>query len=740
MKLVIVESPTKAKTIQKFLGKSYSVQSSFGHVRDLPVSKLGVDVDHDFAPSYVVPTKAKKTVSELKALAKKADTIYFATDEDREGEAISWHLANILKVEPKDVERVAFHEITEHAIKEAFSHPRHLDENLVDAQQARRILDRLVGYKLSPLLWRKITKGLSAGRVQSVAVRLIVDREREITAFKPDEYWTIEAQLSGDAVNFGAKLWSINDKKLEKLDIKTKEDADKILGDLKGAEFKVADIEEKDVKRSPGAPYRTSTLQQDANRKLNMSAKASMMFAQRLYEIGFITYMRTDSENLSEKFIGEADEFIKKEYGSEYATGGRTYATKNKGAQEAHEAVRATDPTRTPDSVKNELEPDQLRLYDLIWRRSVGSQMADAVLESTRIDIEAINQEINKSKNQNNNYIFRATGSVVKFPGFLALTKEEPAEGLLPKVKVGEKLNADSVEGKQHFTEPPPRFSDASLVKIMEENGIGRPSTYAPTIATIVDRNYVERIEGRRLKPTELAFLVNDLLVEHFPEIVDFAFTAKKEAEFDEIAEGKIGWVPVIREFWEPFAANLAKKEIEIKREDIIQETTTEVCDKCSKPMSVKFGRFGKFLACTGYPECKNTKPMGGEKQIEIPEESKKCPTCGADTVIKRGRFGPFIACSKYPECKTIINIEKKVGVKCPKCGEGDLVERKSKRGKPFYSCNKYPKCEFALWSKPTGEKCPKCQSLLVHAKKGVIGCSSKECDYTLETPENSSV
>jgi DNA topoisomerase-1 len=725
MKLVIVESPTKAKTISKYLGRGFSVQSSFGHIRDLPVSKLGVDVEHDFAPSYIVPTKAKKIASELKALAKKSDEIYFATDEDREGEAISWHLAAILGVKPEDVKRVTFHEITEHAIKEAFKKPRELDVNLVDAQQARRILDRLVGYKLSPLLWKKIAKGLSAGRVQSVAVRIIVEREREIQAFKADEYWTIEAQLSVDAATIGAKLWSIAGKKLEKLDIKTKDEADKILATLKGAKFAVADVEEKTVRRSPPAPYRTSTLQQDANRKLNMSAKQSMMLAQRLYETGHITYMRTDSENLSPKFIAEAEEFITATYGKEYATvGGRVYTTKNKGAQEAHEAIRATDPTHTPESLKGEIEPDQMRLYDLIWRRSVGSQMADAELEATRIDIEA------------NAHMFRATGSVIKFPGFLALNKDDQEEGILPKLTVGQAMKAESVEGKQHFTEPPPRFSDASLVKILEEHGIGRPSTYAPTIATIVDRNYVERIEGRRLKPTELAFLVNDLLVKHFPQIVDLEFTAKEEAQFDEIAEGKIGWVPVIREFWEPFAANLAIKETEIKREDIVTETTTEVCAKCGKPMAVKFGRFGKFLACTGYPECKGTKQLGGGPEIEIPEESKKCPTCGADTIIKRGRFGPFIACSRYPECKTIIGIEKKTGVKCPKCGEGDIIERKSKRGKPFYACNKYPKCEFALWSKPTGEKCPTCSSLLVHAKKGLIACSNKECEYKKEVEE----
>jgi len=729
MKLVIVESPTKAKTISKFLGKSFSVQSSFGHIRDLPVSKLGVDVDHDFEPSYIVPTKAKKVATELKALAKKSDEIYFATDEDREGEAISWHLAHLLKVDPTEVKRVTFHEITEDAIKEAFQHPRALDINLVDAQQARRILDRLVGYKLSPLLWKKVAKGLSAGRVQSVSVRIIVEREREIQAFKPQEYWSIEAQLKKDTSEiFTAKLFSIKDKKLDKLDISNKEQADAILKDVEKAMYTVADVETKTVRRSPSGPYRTSTLQQDANRKLNMSAKATMMIAQHLYEgkdigaegsVGLITYMRTDSENLSPKFLAEADEFIKKTYGKEYATGGRTHATKNKGAQEAHEAIRPTSAMRTPDSIKEHLSNDEYRLYDLIWRRAVASQMKEAELMATRIDINA-----------GVDYLFRATGSVVSFPGYLAVSREELSEGLLPKVEKNDELTAVHVEGKQHFTEPPARYSDASLVKALEEHGIGRPSTYAPTIATITERGYVERIENRRLKPTDLAFVVNDLLVKHFPEIVDLEFTAKKEKEFDEIAEGKIGWVPVIRDFYEPFAKNLATKEQEIRREDVVTETTDEKCEKCGKPMSVKFGRFGKFLACTGYPECKNTKPMPGEQVFEIPPESQKCPTCGSPTVVKRGRFGPFIACSKYPECKTIIKIEKKTGVQCPKCKQGDIVERKSKRGRPFYSCNRYPECDFALWSKPTGETCPKCSSLLVFGKNNTKNCSNKECDY----------
>ncbi|MFH0927928.1 MAG: type I DNA topoisomerase, partial [bacterium] len=571
--------------------------------------------------------------------------------------------------------------------------------------------------------------GLSAGRVQSVAVRIMVEREREILAFKPEEYWTIEALVKNKAAEeFGTKLWSIGGKKLEKLDIKNKAEADKIVTGIQGQELKVADLESKKVSRTPPSPHRTSTLQQDANHKLYFSAKQTMMLAQNLYEgielgsegsVGLITYMRTDSENLSPKFLSEADAYITKEFGKEYATGGRTFETKNKGAQEAHEAIRPTSAARSPELVKPFLSDDQFKLYELIWKRAMASQMANAELLSERIDIAAGPE-----------YILRATGSTIVFPGFLALSAEEPGEGILPKVELGEKLNLVKVEGVEHATEPPARFSDATLVKALEEHGIGRPSTYAPTIATIIDRGYVERFEKRRLKPTELAFIVNDLLVKHFPEIVDLEFTAKMENEFDEIALGKLGWVPIIKDFYGPFAANLKAKESEIKREDVIIDKTDEVCEKCGKPMAVKMGRFGKFLACTGFPDCKNTKQMPGAATIEIPEESKKCPNCGAPTSVRQGRFGPFISCTRYPECKTIIKIEKKTGVVCPKCEKGEIIERHSKRSKPFYGCNRYPDCDFVVWSKPTGEKCPTCQSLLVLAKGGSLACSSKECDY----------
>lgn len=728
--LIIVESPTKAKTIARFLGKDFVVKSSFGHVRDLPKSKLGVDLEHDFKPQYVVPLTAKKNVTDLVKTTKTADTVYFATDEDREGEAISWHLAEVLKANPKKIKRITFHEITEEAINEALAHPRSLDTKMVDAQQARRILDRLVGYKLSPFLWRKVARGLSAGRVQSVAVRLIVEREREIQAFKTEEYWTIEATLGvkGDG-QFVARLHAVDGATLEKMAIKTADDASIFVKDLETAGYRIARLEQKAVRRSPPPPFTTSTLQQDANRKLGMSAKQIMMLAQQLYEgvdlpgegsVGLITYMRTDSVNLSEKFITEAGGYLTKNLGAEYAVA-RRFKTKSKTAQEAHEAIRPTAAARTPDSIKKKLTPQQAKLYDLIWRRAIASQMSDAELEATTIDVEA---------KSNKTYTLRATGSVVRFPGFLKVTPESQKDNLLPAVAENDALDLKGVEPRQHFTEPPARYSDASLVKALEEFGIGRPSTYAPTISTIIDRGYVERIEARRLKPKDVAFMVNDLLVEHFPRVVDFEFTAKMEEDLDEIADGKKPWVPVIRDFWEPFAALLKEKEQEISKKEVTEEATDVVCDKCGKPMVIKMGRFGKFLACTGYPECKNTKPLAGDGKTaaEPVMTEEPCPECGKPMQIVEGRFGKYLKCSNAPTCPGKKPLEKKTGVTCPKCGEGDIIEKRSRRGKTFYSCNRYPKCDFALWSKPTGEKCPRCESLMVYGAKDTTRCSNKEC------------
>lgn len=739
--LVIVESPTKAKTISKFLGKNYTVKSSFGHIRDLPKSKLGVDVEHGFEPQYLVSRDKLAIVKELKEAAKKSDHILFASDEDREGEAISFHLANVLDIAPEKAERITFHEITKAAIEHAIEHPRSLDMQLVNAQQARRVLDRLVGYNLSPFLWRKVAKGLSAGRVQSVAVRLVVEREREIKAFNPEEYWTLEALFKApdSKDDFAAKLHAIGGKKLDKFDLKTKEQLDELVKKLASAQYKITSVEEKPTHRSPLAPFTTSTLQQEANNVLGFSSKQTMRLAQQLYEgveigggsqVGLVTYMRTDAVNLSTKFLEDAKAVIGAEYGQKYQLSEpRFFKNKNKNAQEAHEAIRPTEASRTPDELKPFLEPAQYRLYNLIWRRAVGTQMADAELLSKTVDIESSTA-----------HTFRATGQTVVFDGFLKLFPEKTKENALPKLVEGEKVDCTSLTPEQHFTEPPARYSDATLVKALEEFGIGRPSTYAPTLATIEDRGYVERDEKKRLCPKEIAYLVIDLLVEHFPQIVDFQFTATMEQNLDDIAEGTKDWQPVIATFYHPFKENLDIKDKEISKKALTEEATDEVCDKCGKPMVVKVGRFGKFLACTGYPECKSTKPFGDEAKEQLPAElsQEKCEKCGKPMVVKRGRFGSFLGCSGYPECKNLKAIEKKIGVPCPKCKQGELVQKKSKRGKIFFSCNRYPDCDQAFWEKPTGEVCPKCSQLLVFAAKGMLKCSSKECDFKKEAPEKS--
>lgn len=732
--LVIVESPTKAKTIARFLGKGWRVESSFGHIRDLPKSKIGIDIKNDFTPQYEVPKDKEKTVTALKKAAAKADSVYFATDEDREGEAISWHLAELLGSDPAKLKRITFHEITAEAIKHAFENPRELDLRLVDAQQARRVLDRLVGYELSPFLWKKVARGLSAGRVQSVALRLIVEREQEISAFKPQEYWTIEAIFATkDRQTFPARLAKIDGQTLEKFDLNAKAKTDDILQALAGATFTVADVTKKEVKRNPLPPYTTSTLQQDANRRLGYSARQTMRIAQQLYEgvelpgqgsVGLITYMRTDSVNLSEKFIREATGFIKRVFGDDYPSP-KTFKTKSKGAQEAHEAIRPTDVSLKPDDAKTSLDPGQTKLYDLIWRRAVASQMAEARLNATTIDIA------------NDGYVFRATGQVTAFPGYLKIYPDSIKETELPKLSTGDAVEAKELKPEQHFTEPPARYSEAGLVKKLEENGIGRPSTYAPTIATIIDRGYVLR-EERRLKSTDMGTLVTKVLIEHFPEIVDYSFTAKMEESLDEVAEGTKPWVPVIRDFYEPFKKHLTEKTETVSKKELTEEATDHVCEKCGKPMVIKMGRFGKFLACTGYPDCKNTKPLNGDGSVgSRPEPEKtgeKCPQCGAGDLMKKvGRFGPFISCSRYPDCKYIKNIEKKTGVTCPQCGKGDIIEKRSRYGKTFYSCNRYPDCKFALWSKPTGEKCPESGGLMVYGAKGTVRCSDKGCKYKRE-------
>lgn len=740
MKLIIVESPTKAKTITKFLDKTYKIESSFGHIRDLPKSKIGVDVEKNFEPSYVIPTAARKNVTKLKELAKKADEIILATDEDREGEAIAWHLLSALKIDKEKTGRIVFHEITKDAIHKALETPRELDMGLVDAQQARRVLDRLVGYELSPFLWKKVARGLSAGRVQSVAVRLIVEREREIKAFKPDEYWSIEAKLNKqdkkDAI-IESKLHKIDGKSVAKLDIKNQAAADKISTDLENAVYKIAGVTQKKVSKTPPKPFTTSTLQQTANRWLGYSAKQTMMLAQQLYEQGFITYMRTDSLNLSDKFLSDAKDYLQTELGKEYAlTKARKFKTKSKGAQEAHEAIRPTEASVTPEALPKTLNERQVKLYRLIWQRSISSQMTEAIMSQTAIDIEASDTV----------YTFRANGQTMEFDGYLKIYPEKSKELELPKVKEGEELDLVSLDKEQHFTKPPARYSDAGIVKIMEKHGIGRPSTYAPTLATVIARNYVQRDDNKKLYPTDIAFVVVDLLVNHFPKVIDYEFTAEMENNLDSIAEGDKEWQPVIKDFYEPFHTNLETKYTQVNKEDIMPEESSDVkCDKCGAKMLIKTGRFGKFLACSAYPECKNIKGMEKDGSPEAKEKDKEtkaleekykhevCDKCESPMAIKNGRFGHFLACTSYPKCKNIRSIAENnnsTGVKCPKCGKGEIVQKRSRRG-AFYACDGYPDCKNAYWAKPSGEKCADCEALMVDAGDGKQKCSAKGCGYT---------
>ena len=732
--LVIVESPTKARTITRFLPKEYIVESSYGHIRDLPKAELGIDIENNFKPKYIIPTKAKKQVGILKREAKKSNNIILATDEDREGEAIAWHLAKTLDLNQKKANRIVFHEITRKAILDALKNPQKINPDLVDAQQARRVLDRLVGYKLSPFLWQKIRRGLSAGRVQSVAVKLIVDREKERQNFQVQEYWTIEVELQkkDGSEKFTAKLFKKDNKTIKKLDIKSKKDADQIINDLNKITYQIADITKKEIKKNPSPPFTTSTLQQQAAQKLGFSAKQTMMIAQKLYEgipingkpIGLITYMRTDSTNLAKGALNEAKEVIEQKFGSNYTLSEpRYYKKKSKGAQEAHEAIRPTSFTRIPNEIKNNLDPKQYKLYNLIWQKALACQMQQAILNSITVDINA------------GNYTFRAKGSTIKFDGFLKIYNQNGKlpikETILPPLEKNEILKFIQLLSNQHFTEPPARYSEATLVKALEEQGIGRPSTYAPTLSTIQKRGYVEKDENKKFFPTEIGTLVNNLLVQHFPNIVDIKFTVNMEKNLDEIAQGEKQWQPTIKEFYNPFAKNLKKKEKEVKK---FEQQTGKKCPKCNKPLVIKYGRFGKFQACSGFPDCKFAEPLEEQKKekekLEKKYSKEKCPKCNAPMIVKQGRFGSFLACSKYPECKTTKAIEKSTGVKCPKCGKGDIIEKKSKRGRTFYACNQYPDCKFALWQKPTGEKCPDCQSLLVFAAKGKVKCSKKECNF----------
>ncbi|HEY8491220.1 MAG TPA: type I DNA topoisomerase [Dehalococcoidia bacterium] len=722
--LVIVESPTKARTVAGILGSEYEVRASIGHVRDLPKSQLGVDVERQFAPRYVVPKEKREIVKQLRDAARNARMVYLATDPDREGEAISWHLVQAAELEGVPHRRVVFHEITRDAIREAFRHPREIDVKLVDAQQARRVLDRLVGYKISPILWKKVRRGLSAGRVQSAALRMIVDREREIQGFVPQEYWTIEADLAKAAEVFRARLHAELGKK-GTLEIPSAEEAQALVSALRTARYRVAEVRRRDQTRRPAPPFTTSTLQQEASRRLGFSAKRTMTVAQQLYEgrplgsegaVGLITYMRTDSTALSDVAKQEIRAYVTERFGADFVPAKpRVYTKKAKGAQEAHEAIRPTSVYREPDAIKRHLTPDQYKLYSLIWQRAVASQMADAVFDTTSVDIEA-------RPPQGRAFLFRATDSRLRFPGFRQVYIEARDDGRdedqdtpkLPDLQPGDDLDLRELYPEQHFTEPPPRYTEASLVKALEENGIGRPSTYAPILSTLQERGYVEK-DGRVLKPLELGFVVNDLLVEHFPDVVDLGFTAEMEEDLDAIARGARPWVPVVQEFYEPLTRALSRAQ----EAPAVQEETGETCEKCGKPMVIKWGRFGRFLACTGFPECRNTRPLEGREEERREEAADEpCPECGAAMVVRSGRYGKFLACSRYPECKGTRPLLQKTGARCPKCG-GDVVQRRSRRGRTFYGCATYPACDFTSWSRPLEEPCPSCGGLLVAAGRG---------------------
>lgn len=694
---MIVESPAKAKTIGKFLGSDYQIMASMGHVRDLPIKKLGINVEKDFTPDYVVPPKAKKVISALQDALKKAESVYLATDLDREGEAIAWHLKHVLK--PKvPTSRITFHEISKSAVEHAIKEGRDINEELVDAQAARRILDRLVGYTLSPFLWRKVAAKLSAGRVQSVAVRLVVEREREIKSFKPTEYWSLTAILTKakDTLEFAANLISYQGKNISKLDLK--EDlAKKLESALQKAKFIVQKIEKKDQFKSPSPAFTTSTLQQDANRKLGYSAKKTMTIAQHLYEDGYITYMRTDSVQLSREAISSARGIIEKQYGKEYLPpGARVFTNRAKRAQEAHEAIRPVKLDELPQSIRASVDSSHAKLYELIWKRTIASQMVDAKFEKTVADIAA------------DDCIFRATGQIPVFAGFLKVyqesrDEEDEAEATLPEMSNNDLLDLVKLLSEQHFTEPPARYTEATLVKKLEELSIGRPSTYAPTLETIQNRLYVE-LEEKKFKPTMVGELVTDLLVEHFPNIIDYQFTAELEDKLDDVASGKRDKVAVLKEFYVPFAKLLSIKDKELKKSEIVQEETDKDCPSCGKKLIIKMGRYGKFYACSGFPDCEFTEKMTGDgnrQDLFVPEEvGRSCPKCESPLVKRKGRYGFFVGCSSFPKCKYIEQGEKEINAKCPKCG-GDVVERRTRKAKVFWGCSNYPKCDYATWEKP---------------------------------------
>ncbi|MGB2696861.1 MAG: type I DNA topoisomerase [Candidatus Zixiibacteriota bacterium] len=739
MNLVIVESPTKTKTLKKFLGRGWEVDASKGHVKDLPRRKLGVKVENDFAPEYVIIKGKKKIIQSLKKLAEKASKVYLAPDPDREGEAIAWHISQeIGKVNP-EVYRASFNEITKQAVLDGIKDAGRIDMNRVQAQQARRIMDRLVGYKVSPLLWKTIYRGLSAGRVQSVALRIICEREQEIKGFAPQEYWTIKALLeTPKKETFSAKLFKVDQKEIE---IKSQEEASDLVEDIRGKRFKVTEIRTQRRKKSPYPPYITSTLQQDAARRLYFPSRKTMLVAQQLYEgvelgekgsVGLITYIRTDSVRVSDTAIDKAKGFIQETYGKDYLPPRSRKFKPPKAAQEAHEAIRPTSLEYAPDKIERYLTKDQFRVYKLIWSRFLASQMSDALYDLTSVDIQA------------ERYLFRASSSVLIFDGFQKIYKEvkengpEEEKDSLPQLQEGDGLDLLELNPEQHFTKPPPRFTEASLIKELESKGIGRPSTYAQIVYTIKERKYVST-ERRKIFPTDLGETVNKILVEQFPQIFNVNFTADMEAELDKIAEGECNWVKVLKDFYIPFSATLEKVEkekSEIRKQ--LEEKTDVMCDKCGSPMVIKWSRNGKFLACSAYPDCKNTKPLNS-KEDEALVQGEKCENCGAPMVLKTGKFGKFLACSRFPECKNTRSFSLKI--KCPKEGcEGEIVEKKTKKGRVFYGCSKYPQCDFATWYKPVTERCPECGSEFLVLKKTkskgeTLQCLKCKYEKTVETP-----
>jgi DNA topoisomerase-1 len=764
MQLVVVESPAKAKTIQKYLGSDFEVVASYGHVRDLVPKEGAVDPEHNFQMKYQVIDRNEKHVGTITKLLKKADTLYLATDPDREGEAISWHLYELLHdrklIGDRPVYRVVFNEITKRAVQDAVANPRELSTDLVNAQQARRALDYLVGFNLSPLLWKKVRRGLSAGRVQSPALRLIVERELEVEAFQSREYWTVEADAKATDEKLGekpfsAKLTRFGGEKVEQFTITDEARAKAVeaaLNQSADGKLRVEKVERKQRKRNPAPPFITSTLQQEAARKLGFTAQRTMRTAQQLYEgvdigqgaVGLITYMRTDSVNLAQEAIAELREFIDERYGAEYVPKEpRAFKTKSKNAQEAHEAIRPTTIRNVPKDIKQHLSSDQAKLYELIWKRTIACQMAHALINQVAVDLSA-----------GEGNTFRANGSTVAAPGFMrvylegrddATGADDDEERMLPDMKEGQLVELLLIRPEQHFTEPPPRYSEASLVKALEELGIGRPSTYASIISTLQEREYVV-LEKKRFLPTDVGRIVNKFLTEHFTSYVDYDFTAKLEDELDAVSRGEGDWIPLLEQFWKPFKDRLDHTQENVERKDVTQEAIDEKCPECGGQLSKRLGRNGLFIGCTNYPECKYTRNLDegqGEKEEPQIVEGRSCPECGSDLSIKRGRYGKFIGCTAYPKCKHIEPLEKPVdtGVECPKCKSGSLMKKKSRRGKIFFSCSTYPKCDYAVWNQPLAETCPQCGwpvlTLKVTKTKGAQKvCPQKECGYTAPAEE----